>query len=400
MVKGPQGIGKSHSLVNLALTLMSNVSYHVTFIPDCGQWSNELFLFRIILASFGMAWESEEIPIRTEWLIKFISEHLAKHSIKWVFIYDQINRIFLREGFQNLKDIGSLSRPFSLIKHSMIAGRVTSIISVSADNEILYKNRYEGFVKYYHPVSMDLSEIWSLYPNHDFKDENILSKIQYLTGFVPFYLSRYLELTEDDYRHETCSGINSSYTSLRTSMMNQYCWEDFKVAMIRALLKMNLKCKTTYDRKFWYPAKDKDKLIPLFALVEEVFRDHLWDALTKYVQSRELELLRDYDELTPDAKRRVFESIVIRRMSSHPLTLVELRKLVPNYIQALVPQMTVSRFEGTSLPMLTPSVENVIFIPINMNFPAIDFAIRFGQVIIAFQVHTSDHDSVAQKFHN
>ena len=38
MVKGPQGIGKSFSIVNLVLHLMSTGKYLVTFIPNCEDW--------------------------------------------------------------------------------------------------------------------------------------------------------------------------------------------------------------------------------------------------------------------------------------------------------------------------------------------------------------------------
>ena len=35
VIKGPQGIGKSHSLVNTVLKLQSTGKHLVTFIPDC-----------------------------------------------------------------------------------------------------------------------------------------------------------------------------------------------------------------------------------------------------------------------------------------------------------------------------------------------------------------------------
>jgi hypothetical protein len=35
IVKGPQGVGKSHSLVNLVLKLQASGNYLVTFVPDC-----------------------------------------------------------------------------------------------------------------------------------------------------------------------------------------------------------------------------------------------------------------------------------------------------------------------------------------------------------------------------
>jgi Mrp family chromosome partitioning ATPase len=62
MVKGPQGVGKSHSLVNLALTLQASGNYLVTFIPDCDQWTDSGFLLQMICASFGTQLESVNAP--------------------------------------------------------------------------------------------------------------------------------------------------------------------------------------------------------------------------------------------------------------------------------------------------------------------------------------------------
>jgi hypothetical protein len=55
MVKGPQGIGKSHSLVSLVRKLLygSNNKYLVTFIPDCAQWQSAYQLLEAICESFG-----------------------------------------------------------------------------------------------------------------------------------------------------------------------------------------------------------------------------------------------------------------------------------------------------------------------------------------------------------
>ena len=52
MVKGPPRIGKSFSIVNLVLHLMSTGKYLVTFFPDCNQWRYTIdFLTDVICAS-------------------------------------------------------------------------------------------------------------------------------------------------------------------------------------------------------------------------------------------------------------------------------------------------------------------------------------------------------------
>jgi hypothetical protein len=40
MVKGTEGMGKSHTLVNTVLKLQSTGEYLVTFIPDCERWNS------------------------------------------------------------------------------------------------------------------------------------------------------------------------------------------------------------------------------------------------------------------------------------------------------------------------------------------------------------------------
>lgn len=58
MVKGPPGIGKSHSLVNLFHKLVygsSNNKYLVTFIPDCEKLSSAHALLDAIRASSGIS---------------------------------------------------------------------------------------------------------------------------------------------------------------------------------------------------------------------------------------------------------------------------------------------------------------------------------------------------------
>ena len=51
-VKGPQGIGKSHSIVNLVQTLRAD-GHIVTFIPDCEKWTDDRGLIQAICRSIG-----------------------------------------------------------------------------------------------------------------------------------------------------------------------------------------------------------------------------------------------------------------------------------------------------------------------------------------------------------
>ena len=148
MVKGPQGIGKSHSLVNLVRKLLygSQGKYLITFIQDCEKFRDVYDLYEYICNSIGTSTDELELqtsPASTEakhfqTFIAAIASFLENNNKQWVLIFDQINRLFARPTFQNTKDLGVLPFPFSATKSVMEAGRVTSIVSASANNEISY----------------------------------------------------------------------------------------------------------------------------------------------------------------------------------------------------------------------------------------------------------------------
>ena len=105
MIKGPQGIGKSHSIVNVYRKLVCSTNYLVTFIPYCKEWkkSIEYLLLKIIcqslrvkVAVLGLGISITK-PLSEETLIEVIGaiqSLLEKKECKWVFIFDQINSLF------------------------------------------------------------------------------------------------------------------------------------------------------------------------------------------------------------------------------------------------------------------------------------------------------------------
>ena len=52
MVKGPHGVGKSHSLVNLVRALRAD-GHIVTFIPDCERWVDSFDFIQAVCRSLG-----------------------------------------------------------------------------------------------------------------------------------------------------------------------------------------------------------------------------------------------------------------------------------------------------------------------------------------------------------
>jgi Cdc6-like AAA superfamily ATPase len=105
MITGTNGVGKSHSLVNLVRTLQyeSSCKYLVTFIPDCGQWEFVHDLYNAICSSFGTSLSALKWPVSSDLsenslnlntFVKAIDLILQRMGRRWVLVFDQINELF------------------------------------------------------------------------------------------------------------------------------------------------------------------------------------------------------------------------------------------------------------------------------------------------------------------
>ena len=137
MIKGPQGSGKSHSILNVVRKLQLTEKYLVTYIPDCDDWTSSSDLINAICLSFGSRYYQLDLPYfkngKDEYedefmdFINVVDTVLKQKGKQWVFVFDQTNRIFARHP--DMKGIGSLPFPFYMIKNVMTAGRISTIIS-------------------------------------------------------------------------------------------------------------------------------------------------------------------------------------------------------------------------------------------------------------------------------
>ena len=154
MVLGPEGIGKSHSLLNLVRKLRydSVGKYLVTFIPDCEKFEDIHDLYEYICYSFDTC--TEELQFQTPSLsqsyyfksfVAAIDSFLLKNNKQWVFIFNDINQVFARPRFQAASDLGVLEFPLTAMKHVMKTGRITSVVSASADNKWFYSHETRRF---------------------------------------------------------------------------------------------------------------------------------------------------------------------------------------------------------------------------------------------------------------
>jgi AAA domain len=195
MVKGPQGIGKSHSLVNLVLKLQESGKYLVTFVPDCGRWTSAEYLVKMICRSFGvenpqdigLSWRAypDYSPADVETLFEDIDRELESQGKRWVLVYDQISKLFARKKYAD--SITALGFPDALMGDKLRAGRIISIISASS-NEIGYIDSHRGFLEEIHTPEMSDDELSLVFGANIRWDV-----VREFAGGVPPYVSRLLE---------------------------------------------------------------------------------------------------------------------------------------------------------------------------------------------------------------
>lgn len=164
MIKGPHGIGKSHSLVNLVRNLRSE-GHVVTSIPDCESW--DISYDFVVAACRSLNIEPKDLGLEhvcsdakaklladciVDILKEVNSSEAKEDALHWVLVFDQVNRIFGRFEFQNVRDVGLLARPFRFMKEYCKKDNVHSVISASANNSLAYKENHEGFREYMHPI--------------------------------------------------------------------------------------------------------------------------------------------------------------------------------------------------------------------------------------------------------
>ena len=411
MVKGPQGIGKSFSLVNLVLYLMSTGKYLVTFIPDCEGWRDHTSgLYDVICASIGT--KPSEIGIklsvrknRTRFdlnqLIRFISDELDAISVKWVFVFDQINRLFLKPGCEGKKDVGALPFPFYMVKDVMYPGRIISIISASANNELAYKESHIGFDDLDHRASLSREETQALYKEQ--LNGLDMGNLHYLTGFVPLYLSDYFKTTESDYFDEVVRAVKFSLMNLHTQYGNSSVgtekWKETVDVSVRMLLSTKLASRPNfYDRKFTYLSEN---IYPkaLFPLVEVAFLEILWDNLIEFIDKNEVMLLEisKNTQVRGDVRGRIFELLVIWRLQQN-------EKQTKTKIQGLtIPSHKIVKVQTlpgkSTLPVLDKKKNSTrMWVPCAPNFAAVDVILELKSQVWGIQIHVSTHKDVLAKF--
>ena len=407
MIKGPQGIGKSFSIVNLVLHLMSTGKYLVTFIPNCEDWDNLSDFYDVICESLRIDKTQPDLQIidknyeNLKKFLKYISDELDVIGVKWVFVFDQINRLFARPEHEKVRDIGTLPFPFNMIKKVALPGRITSIISAPANNEVAYQESQEGFDDFDHPTSFTKEELRVLYKEQ--LNGLDLGDFHYLTGFVPLYVSSYFKTTESDYFDEVIRVVKFSLISLETqygdSSVGTAKWKEAVDVSVRMLVGAKLESQPNfYDRKFTYFSGKKYPKA-LFPLVEAAFLEIMWDNLIDYIDNNErllLEVCKD-TQITNDVRGRVFELLVIRRLQRNQ---EQTKTKIPGLAIPSRKHMKVQTFQGMStLPILDEDQSLFrMWVPCVGNFAAVDVILELASQVWAIQIHVSRHSDVSARF--
>jgi len=215
MIKGPPGIGKSHSLVNLVRHLLyhsgDDCPYFVTFIPDCAIWTSSFVLFEFICQSFGSTPDELGIKVKDntvrdedllQKLVEAIDAKLATQKRRWVFIFDQIDTLFDRYNNLTSKDVTDLPFPFNYMELVIKPGRITTIISASSAakiNEISYRDGHSRFLEYDHCHSFTKDELMETFPTvkDHLDDDQVIESLMATTGGVPLQVRKLLSYQDD-----------------------------------------------------------------------------------------------------------------------------------------------------------------------------------------------------------
>jgi hypothetical protein len=405
IVKGPHGIGKSHSLVNLVRSLRSD-GHIVTFIPDCENWDNSFELVEAICGSLGTTTAALGIPddisdAATKLFVKHVADSLATRNegkpdkVQWILVFDQLNRIFGRHNFERLKDVGVLPLPFKLMKTLNTFPHTHTVVSASTNNSSSYREHHEGFEAYEHPLVMTDEEIKTWKPGDcSAMDQEDFEDMIATTGGCPLQISSFLQLSNEDYllangAHDV---LEDTRKLLSESGVDQK--EEITKHAVYCLLNKSLTSSSiAFDKK--YTVRLNGLLHPIFPAVLIAYRTLFWDDLMEYVGNNEASILNTCanTNVTNDVRGRLFELIVISRLRKQTLISNDPAKdVLPGSVDAgLV-------FEGQELPTPSDMHMNKLFIPKNAHFPAVDFITKEGSDVWAFQVHVADHNDVEPTF--
>jgi hypothetical protein len=319
------------------------------------------------------------ITLRIGLATLWIDGQLAVLGKKWVFVFDQINKLFVKPMNQNARDASGLAFPFFMIKQVLKPQRITSVIAASASNEMEYKESHEGFDEYHHITNMTGVELRMAFSDN-IKSIEQLSEVLDYSGGVPLYAQKYAQAPAAC-QSEVTESISHGLDRLKRDSDMQV-WNLVKESIFSSLLGTNSDSRK-YDKKFTIRENSTNPIMPwryqpLFPAVLSTYRNYFWDELMEYVDVHERHLLEVCisGDTENGTRGRLFETIVIRRCQGIGVT------AQVGGDQVMIAPKTAVRFPGRLLPELKESSPDGVYVPIDPNFPAIDLVWKHGSIIV------------------
>jgi hypothetical protein len=321
MVAGPHGVGKSHSLVNLVLKLMQRGDCLVTFVPDCGQWHYPIFMLQMICGSFGtnpasFGWSDQVTASEVSSIATSIESLLAAREKRWVVVFDQINELFTKCMTDKM---ARLENQYQMIQTVRSVGRVISVISASANNEIA--DDHPSFTTYNHKIDMEDAELKLLFSILG-EDEKVAEDVRLTVGGHPHYVAEYLK-NKTTFFPTLYNDVGASVVGLTTRYAGTPFASMVMDAVVLSVLGQSRYHVGRYDRKFLVPHTTDGQVTfrPILPAVIAAYRSIFWDDIMAYVSANERHLLQvcALRETTPDVRGRLFEAVVIQKIISNGL---------------------------------------------------------------------------------
>eukprot|EP01132_Coremiostelium_polycephalum_P004525 gene4525-5641_t len=181
-VRGPQGVGKSHSLYQSVIILRQNNNNRVIYIPDCQSWGNSPDPYEFMVQdSFTQFLED-------------LGEYCNQKFLSIFFIFDQHNGISIEQRS---------SYPFSIAERYLVtnfpANSRMVIISASANNKYYLKfakdDEWPSFTMNSGFTNTEFNH-WATY--HSFNYPNMLEIIKEWTDLIPLELKKILDIWKEN----------------------------------------------------------------------------------------------------------------------------------------------------------------------------------------------------------
>jgi hypothetical protein len=297
--------------------------------------------------------------------------------IYWIWVLDELNGIFARYP-PHLHKIASLDCPFNFINHFITLKNVTCVLSTN--NRTSYKNKYESFDEFDHPIHMSRQELTVLHGGYF--NMNIIENAIQATNGSPLQMAIYLKNPEE-YAENAVENISSDLDLFlaRSSPFK----ESIEANAVNLLLKQRREPdQLAFDQK--YSVLRNGYFEHTYPAVLLAYRLKYWKQLMAKVQKIEAEVLLvcAKNEVTNDVREGLFELLVIARFHKQAASLLcnALFHLLDGYLfETSANEVNDGTlFMGETLP--APStMKGSLFIPRNSNFPAIDLNWKAGQQV-------------------